>query len=499
MNILIVDDEKEIREGLSFMIQQLQSESFTPTEVCTAADGKEAFEKILAGDIHLVITDIRMPVMDGIQLLEKIKSRQLMVQSVVLSGFDDFPIVQQALRYNAADYLLKPVRTDELQRSLLNAYERRNKAIENYAFSSWEAFLSKEDPYRAVVACGIDAEDSDQTNQAFYKALLQTITDLGGGLCVIHNHFAKSTDSSAMIGGYSSDPSSLQSLVEHFIGKFSERMKAASISVSFGSSECFKKELSKEMFYPIQACGALLRRMIEGSGIHRPLPKHGTQELSRFQYEKIFSALNMADFHTVVLEMNRALDQLLTIQHTNLLQREVEFLLLAVVKQVYEHQDQKETITAHEISQLMTKLLWSRNSLEYKNTVLEGLSEFLARIAPQDHGSQVLQRAKQFVKEHYGESLTLAHVSSAVYVSPSYLGLLFREEAGTTFLEYLTSLRISEAKRQLAQPGVKIYEVAEKIGYGSWKHFSRVFKKATGYNPVEYRKNAMLAMDWTEG
>lgn len=100
-----------------------------------------------------------------------------------------------------------------------------------------------------------------------------------------------------------------------------------------------------------------------------------------------------------------------------------------------------------------------------------------------------MAKAKKYMREHLGEPLTLEDVSRLTYVSRSHLSRLFRKRAGQTFLEYLTDLRIEEARRLLSEPGIKIYELAERLGYRDWKHFSRTFKDRTGYGPADYRAN----------
>lgn len=497
MNILIVDDEKEIRDGLSFMIQQLELDDFTPLVIDTACDGNEALDIIMTKEVHMIITDIRMPGMDGLQLLEEMYARHATIQTVVLSGHEDFSKVQQALRLNAVDYLLKPVKTEELIASLRSAYERRKQIIYHTVFCSWDAYRDRDEPYRCVVAGNVDrrAADISHENRFFHSAVAEAIVDLGKGVCSLQYDIPKQDGNyPVLIGFYGSGESEVRSLLQRFANNVISRMSESSdVPVSFGVSDLFHKGTDHEGAYPIQACKGLLRRIFEGTGIWRLSPEALSSTSSKIDFERIFVAWDVADLESVMNGVQHAIDQLLLSRNVGVLQRGVEFILLSLVKRAHEQSEIKEMISAHEISEVMVKLLWSRSAEEYKEVVMKEFGKFLTRLVPANHGGQVLQRAKRYIRENYHRSLSLADVSKTVHVSPNYLSYLFRDEAGMTFLEYLTSLRMQEAKRLLMQPGIKIYEVAEKVGYGSWKHFSRIFKDTTDYNPVDYRKRAVAS------
>ncbi|MBO9609081.1 MAG: response regulator [Paenibacillaceae bacterium] len=494
MKLLIVDDEKEIRDGLSYMIRHLQMEGLLPVGIDTAGDGAEALEIMATREIHLVITDIRMPRVDGLELLAAMKERHAMVQAIVLSGHEDFSKVQQALRLNAIDYLLKPVKTDELVRSLQSAQIRRERMIQHTIFSTWEAFMERAEPYRCVVAGDVDREtDSPSSDMTALQTIVaETITASGKGICCLPYNLAKPDRNKLILLGFcGSDATEIESELNDFTKKVMDRMsESADAQVSFGVSEWFRKGTEYGSSYPLQACSALAKRMFAGSGLSYYRPDPVLSVSLKNNMERIVAAFEVADRASILNGINELTEQLLLARSVDALQRGVEFILLSVVKRFHEHSERKEMITAHDISELMVKLLWSRSVDEYKQVLLNGVSECLTKLAPEDQGGQVIQRAKQYIRENFHRPIAMADVSSSVYVSPNYLSYLFREQVGMTFLEYLTGLRMQEAKKLLMQPGSKVYEVAEKVGYGSWKHFSRTFKQATAYNPIDFQKKA---------
>ena len=95
----------------------------------------------------------------------------------------------------------------------------------------------------------------------------------------------------------------------------------------------------------------------------------------------------------------------------------------------------------------------------------------------------------QYINLNFAEPLTLSSVSKHFYISPNYLSLIFKEVTGFNFVEYLNILRIKEAQRLFANSNFKVIKVAEEVGFGSISHFARVFKKVTGYSPLNYKKN----------
>ncbi len=139
------------------------------------------------------------------------------------------------------------------------------------------------------------------------------------------------------------------------------------------------------------------------------------------------------------------------------------------------------------------KLVYRQPCARDEEVLFHGLSERInglyLQLDPEEREGQIMAKAKKYMRDHLGEPLTLEDVSRLTYVSRSHLSRLFRKRAGQTFLEYLTDLRIEEARRLLSEPGIKIYELAERLGYRDWKHFSRTFKDRTGYGPADYRAN----------
>lgn len=147
------------------------------------------------------------------------------------------------------------------------------------------------------------------------------------------------------------------------------------------------------------------------------------------------------------------------------------------------------------MNRTLESLLWSSRPDSLRKGLMEWIQGALARLDPARQEGKVLARAKKYIQAHLQHPVNLTEVSQETLVTPQYLSKLFREKSGETFIEYITRLRIEEAKRLLAEPGVKVYEVASQVGYSNWKHFSRVFKQHTGYGPADYKNRIFVDRD----
>ncbi|GGD61766.1 hypothetical protein GCM10010911_19580 [Paenibacillus nasutitermitis] len=150
-------------------------------------------------------------------------------------------------------------------------------------------------------------------------------------------------------------------------------------------------------------------------------------------------------------------------------------------------------VNAQQASDFAAKLLWSRNPEVLLQAMEQWMNDLFLLIDPDRQKGQIMNRAKKYIRDHIQEPITLEQLGHVTFTSRSHLSRLFRRRTGQTFIEYLTDLRMEKAKKLLAEPGIKIYEVAEQLGYQDWKHFSRTFKDRTGYGPAEYRSNLHIS------
>ncbi len=493
MQIMIVDDEVEIREGLRCLIGGMTGAGtdFAVASVCEGAE--EALEALSRHFIDVLITDIRMVRIDGLRLTEMAKSLYSALKVVILSGYSDFAYTQRAIQLSASDYLLKPVKKSELEAVLRKLHGQCAELKEAQLLLDAEEFGRRRSAYTAIIAVDADAASGlpeDSPLPELPAAAKEAVVGLPDAYVL--KGFVTRTSSNMVIGIYGESAEQTQSA----IAEVCERLRAYSMRVgrgiSVGISEIDGSGTSVHSLY-LHACMAVSNRLLQGGdgegGMWTYTPRSFDE--SRFQVElsRIEAAWEMLDFPAIYEEVGFAVSAAARKRDIALLIWTINTIMLTLNNKVRKFNQFNESIP-YDLSGILFKLLWCRSMDDLHDYLLKRVKELLSEISPERREGQIVFRAKQYIQNHLHEQISLSDISREVCVSVSYLSRMFREKTGCTFLEYLTSKRIESAKELLAEPGVKVYEVAEKTGYGSWKHFSRTFKEVTGHTPADYRQNA---------
>lgn len=514
--LMIVDDEKNIRFGLKTMIEREFPGEF---ELITASQGAEALELYRAEGAEIMITDIRMPVMDGIALIEQLSAEPLPgAQTVrplviILSGFEDFEYAKAAIRYQAVDYLLKPIRRDELFGAL-------RKCQENLAKSSQMAEqLAVTENYRQQIQAGklmdlmllndfteedvrkLSAEiDVERYNSPFSVALLTYKYENGSRM----------------------KKDELKSLAEHMFKTVDGQLKASLLDhegrvILIGGPQRKFAELSiladeKELD------GLLIGVSEEGSRL-QDLAKCYRQAVESLSYTFIYPKTHLIWFkelpaerprHVVPKEDIRKLGNILgTNQEKEIGQLlheifKIEHLagmdidyLIAVSKQINEQVLDEVFRMYGEASVEVIKLYRKVGDLsnfrhfhDYFRSLEQlmfSLNEYIKEIrsAHTEHGD--MKDAVHYIEKNYHRPLNMAIVSNYVSLNYSYFSEAFKAYTGESFVTYLKKVRIRKAKELIGTGSLKLSEISAAVGFENTRHFSRVFKELEGISPFEYR------------
>lgn len=501
MNILIVDDELEILEGLKVMVKETAIGYTFSDQIYTASDGLEALDLLTTTDIDLVFTDIRMPRMDGLELSETIHSRYPYIKIVIVSGYDDFHFMQAAIRHGVCDYLLKPIQADNLYSIVkLVRSELQQRKISNLIWDV-EKFTKFEAPWKLVLVCDPDyimEESMQEIGDArtiaglFHKGIQAIIEEESQDYCLL-KHIDVLEISNITVGIYGDSSDSVIDKGKRVMEKIrSFWNKYFPLSASFGLYAWVhspETNVNDSLFY---AKRALFSRVIEKNTTHiyynqKPLPGKNL----KLNLTSLSVALETAQSNNVNLELEAALRVLIQSGDVHTLTQGIEKILIAVCNKMQERNSERQIVNVNDLAHFMNSLLWSQNVVQLFQRIISWTINQLETNIDDRQGGQILYRAKEYIRQHLNLKLTLTDVGQAIYVSPNHLSRLFRERLAITFLEYITNLRMDKAKILLLEPGIKIYEVADSVGYGSWKHFSRAFKELTGLSPADYRKLAI--------
>ncbi len=526
INLMIVDDEERARLGIRRLIDW---ESHGVSIVGEAADGAEALDLMRLTPVDILLTDIRMPVMDGLRLIEQVAVEYPHVKCVIMSGFDEFSYARKAMALGAKDYLLKPSRRQEILDMVLKLIadieeERlQSRNLENLKHGFRESIpllkektlsrlvLAEDQPYNRLLDTlhmnGLDfpylffgtvvlqidnfqALQQKYTNEdiELYKYGLKNITEevLSEFFhCVAFEYqdiiiAILNTEEWLSIEDLTPHVETVQQSVNSYL-KFS-------VSVGIGS---FDKQVTHIRNSYMEALKALETRYFLGEGKivgFMDAVDDDSQTSYPLKEEKaILQAVISGDgteIRTRLNEFHRALKPEST-SKDHVLKSTFAFLF-ALYRFCIEKNLNTNEVFGHNLTEL-THIL-AHSSTDY---ILQALSETLLRISEQlnakKNSNKLFQSALDYIELNYRKDISRETVASEVYITPGYLSLLFKQNLKTNFLEYLHKIRIEQACIRLRDKGLRIGDIAHEVGYNDEKYFFQVFKKYTGMTPNQFR------------
>jgi two-component system response regulator YesN len=530
-SILIVDDEAIFRKGLRSMIHALDPEW---NVVGDAKDGYEALDLLAKLRPDAMLTDIRMPRMDGIQLQKIAREQFPALLCVVVSGFEDFTYVKQSMRHGAKDYLMKPVERDELGK-LLQQLKRELLQQE------------KPPPQAAALSTKEDRHARERVSEHWISALmrdhvspndLRMLQDIGIAFhdpyftCMIIKLDKESVGSNRYD---QADPSLFQLYIQQFVQEMIDR-RMIGFSFVFSDSEVVAVlnmpdhiaskrkllELAESIRLQIKSLSNLTVTIGIGQVTPRAeaLPKAYQEADIALLYRLIVGGDKVLEYEQVVQGQGdkagakkwswESVEQAINEGKTNEIDERVTAAVTALCRQAlnpetvhqhlcklllhyYELTEEwgltKAWLGEKDIRTLLFDVCSISSSEELTELCRRMFGALTACIASGNSDSlrDPVAQTLRYMERHYHEPLKLTEVAERVFLNPAYFSTLFKQRTGTSFVERLTALRVEAAKQRLATTGDKIAAVAEQTGFANIRHFNRVFKSETGVSPKEYR------------
>ena len=521
MNIIIVDDEPIIRIGLRTLIDW---ELHGLTLIGEASDGEEAIDLIRRHQVDILVTDIRMPRMDGLELIRRAKALQADLGVLVLSCLDDFSYVKEAMNLGARDYILKPTMEPEELIKVLNNIggQLMNERKRDEHIRQLNIQLEQSKPFqleariRRFLELGIVDEhieqelftrDSSLYSMLIYSntahTLLPFVNNQSPFFVSIETHTNERFVLIEYVHSFTADGFLLESSrqAEQFlswmnteevinpidnvicIGPPMIRLEQLKDRVGFHRSQMHYRfyadpaaQIVRESspFIPIDFPAALeIRNDILKSvmGNNREGVMHHTNRLAAVieSTRPDLTRLQAFIFETIGLIIGYARDK----NYAGIEQYEQQYLSMERIKS-----------NLH-IDRLMD---WLHEAVfEYWNCSMKD-----AHPAVSNH--PFIRKAKEYMKLNYQKSIGTTDIADHVRLSRSYLSDLYSREVGESLIETLTRIRIEEACKRLKSADQKIYEIAEDVGFADSKTFARTFRRIVGCSPKEYdgRTNSHL-------
>lgn len=514
--MIIADDEKEIREGISRM---LIWEDYGIQIAGMAEDGEEALRQIMEFHPEILITDIRMPKMDGLELISRALLAKEPCKIIVLSGYNDFELVHQAMKLGVADYLLKPSSKQEMAKAIeeildslsdkiISRYDNRehfellknnvmNRILQGTITSrelrSRLDFLELDfDEYcfaAAVVQCMTGEEETRKQEQVIdiFRVCEEMLEESGLGI-VFTDHQSR-TVVFFREKHISVDFEREKDILYQCIRRINRELHM-NVSVSMGDSCDSHRQLAKsyaqavkmlEYQYVFGQNVVLLYTEIEqylaGDSYH---PQVDLQEFSdcmrsgKLQewqacVEKVFGRFGGGEkFYDPFAIRNASLE---------------------ILFRIFER---FESYPLWDRNRIMRMKYEALNEISEKTTV-EGMKKVLMGVGEallvEKTYSRTVKYVLDYVEKHYDDSnLSLAFLAELLQVNTAYLGRVFKKEYQCSFNDYLNLYRIEKAKELLRNTTYKGMEICEMVGFVNYNYFYIIFKKITGKSPSEYRR-----------
>lgn len=536
LRMIIADDESIVRNGLKKIVKW---EELGIEVIGEAADGQEALELCMELKPDILFTDIRMPMMDGLEVAARLAEMKSSIRVVILSGAQDFNYAKTAMDVSAEGYVLKPVNLMDLSEIMKKVVNRirlekeRQMEMINLKQQLHEHFPVIRDSFiKNLVSGAYKNELKIQDKLQYFKIPLKTSESILTAVLQIDDYteatrelseedkqllsFSISNIIEEIIQNNSAGISSCMNENE-FVLIFNENghLNRKYIEICEEISDCIGKFLHYSVstgigsrvnsiasihYSYLDAHTALRYRFYTGKGSildiadiniinntdMKSIDSSGIHEFEsqlmncvRLGDGKAASELISEIFNRLCAQRNMPIDYIQSLC--------VELILIAsrTVKDLgmnIESMTDKQPV-------ILDTIYKKENAYDlkaYTTSIFLKMAECFSEKYNQKN-TRIVNKIKEIIEQRYNENISVAKISEEIYLTPNYISMIFRQESGETITEYLVNVRMEHAKRLLTTTDLKILEIAEKVGYEDPHYFSKAFKKHTGVHPKTYR------------
>lgn len=503
LKVILVDDEPNVRQGVKMMIpwDELDLEVIAEGE-----DGDDGLNKILIHNPDIVIADVKMPGMTGIEMLSAAQKSGFKGHALILSGYSDFTYAKEAISLGVKQFILKPVDEDELIECLK---QTRDSILEEQAshitIRKGNEYINEQFIKSLLLGENVGIASREYDDYCIYNtftvALVSAVSDAQGeGRNVMLEMTKKqlmsyedidviTVDINGMIGvifkGW--EPSMIKSVTDLIVKNYHGRIfitvgcdvfSPDKISASYLSA----MELYNNRFLYLH-CGAVFYGKIHST------PEEPAAPSDKFS-KQIFTFMEINDIPRLESSFDEFQDSLCKSMYTP---EKIKVICITTVLNikaliVKSVGDKKADQFADE---MIISHIGSMNSLF---EIIELMKKEFTAVSNAIYGrttKSTMERVVQYIQSNYNQELRLEMLANIFGYNSAYLGKVFHQYMGDNFNNYLDRIRITEAKRLLAMNEYKVYEVAEMVGYTNINYFHNKFKKYVGVSPLNYKKTCL--------
>jgi two-component system response regulator YesN len=501
LRIMIADDESLVRMSLISMIKEMEY----PWEIVgEASDGDDLLRLLAQVSPDVVLVDIRMPIVNGIEAIRQGKEICPLTRWIILSGAAEFQYAQEALKLGATDYLLKPASPEELESALCKvASERQNYRIMlNRQFESdiislygglsslqqehEDSFLHR--AYFAGVVFYTDSHLDEKSKAAVLSSYYKYARELIEGVLIYPVQFAifvLPSGETAIVGAWErSEEEEGKPVIMQVFDSLAKRAMIAENQqfaiTLLQSGICHSFDDLQDQILTMHRLAFL--RIGKGVGCRWEL--HQLLECEKFT--------DIREISSHFMHLMQAYKEKNYVRYMNL----IENMKMANFISLLQYYQRKSSLQAFVLSATGCAL---GNEITDWADELQRLGEWMLTERNQlETGVDLIQQVVSQIKENYRLDIGIGQIAGELNVTPSYLSTLFHKKTGFTFMKYLTRIRMNKAKELLADSQLQVQQVAEQVGYYSTRHFTKLFTESVGCNPSEYKKRLSAIMKTNE-
>lgn len=520
MKAIIIDDEKHVREGLMLLAEW---ETYGINKVFEAKDGAEAKTIIAEHEPEIIFTDMNMPNIDGIDLLKWLHTNQTGSKVIVVSGYEDFQYMRNAIYYGGFDYILKPIDPDVLNETLGRAVEewreqdvKRQVNIENHQVMNTVRPLYWDHLFSGIIKKSTVPPD---TIEKIKKEIAITITDLPCTSAIIRvDDTIKSIYNGDEDLAFFTLLNICNEIIKSYGVAFKHVDKQDEIVLLIWDAKRIQGFIQKihQSIYSVtnKYCtfaygrekvtpNAAYEVALKTLNNYNLLKHKNNQQVITYQEiddRPIFHLLDVSEELKWTLQSGNS--EKLDVTLNKIFQSmETTYNLSLEQLQTWEKQFEilrnnwmKEYEIDPEQLQPIEKNYWKADGSfsftlfkKHKRQEFLEIIELLKNVQYQK-GKSCIQEIEEYLCQRYDQDIKLQDIADRFFLSREYIARKFKQETNQTIIHYLTQIRLEKAKDLLENQHLKVCDIALKVGYQNEKYFCKVFKKSLGLTPNEYRQ-----------
>lgn len=523
LRVVLADDEKKV---LLLLQKLINWESLGYEIVGTANDGLSALRLVQQLQPQLLITDIRMPGCDGIELIRRAKELQPKLHFIVISGYRQFEYAQNALKYGVEDYLLKPLKQEELSGILLHLKDKMSKeaAVEyqlkksgeqrqKLVLDSLQNAAERQLPFwtaaQAEEECGLhfgegsyfvaivkpDISNAEQYVDGYRLMMQHLLETVRREVRQLADEYAIAVRKEGIIAllyirSYQAvEVKRCFAQIRREIQKQRELFWDVRGTICMGSRKTCPEQLGDSMREALWLCCDRLCHIHSFRDAEtETIAFSDRYQMDIAQKKRFQEATEYLDEQRFQEELDDSYHEMLQRQPINgqMLADWFHQILDASLYGLRQNGDMEDGFE----EQMEESFWFCLHVQDILNLLETRIGQQIRRLSREKalRESRPIIQAKRYIQQHYQETVRLEDVSNAVGFNATYFSALFKKETGQNFMDYLTEMRINKAKELLCDDALSIQDVAEQVGYRDLKYFSRLFKKTAGVSPSDYKK-----------